>query len=112
MAWPHEREDDAVGPADRYSGRARRQKAFLGTGNAYALMCLCAVVCVRGDEETYSVSCPHLMYAPPESGQDSANDCICSGGAVLRNFTACTFYKLTQEEGCSQSGLQNGSPLA
>jgi hypothetical protein len=107
-----------VSPADRYqraqrpggssSGRARRQQAFLGTVSAYALMFLCAAVCVRGDEEIVPVSCPQLMYAPPESGQDSANDCICSGGAVLRNFTAeaCTFYKLAREEGCSQSGLQ------
>ena len=51
--------------------------------------------------------CPENMFAPPDSGQDSFNDCTCVEGATTRRFDleGCTFYQLQREEGCGQNGL-------
>ena len=91
-------------PGGSFSGRARRQQRFWGAVSPYALMALGAAAILGGAYG--SVLCPPRMYAPPESGQDTVNDCICSGGAVSRNFTAedCTFYRL-EEQGHSDRRL-------
>jgi len=93
-------------PGGSFSGRARRQQRFWGAVSPCALMALGAAAILGGAYG--SVLCPPRMYAPPESGQDTVNDCICSGGAVSRNFTAedCTFYRLEEQgRACAQPGL-------
>ena len=85
---------------------ARRNKRFRDAINAYAQISLCAILLgrVSGGE----ISCPELMYAPKDSGQDSFNDCICIGGAVTRDWEAeaCTSFRLEKESGCSQADLE------
>lgn len=74
--------------------------------SVHAAVCLCAMMSLTR-VAALPVNCPALMYAAPESGQYSFNDCICRGGAVTRDWEAenCTHYVLKMDKGCSQNTL-------
>lgn len=92
--------------ANRKHAPDRRTVVQRNCMNVFAAMGVFAIslVIVSGQS---SGLCPEKMYAPPESGQDSYDDCICSPGAVTRDWEdeACTFYKLEKDRACRQDSL-------